>query len=123
MITDLALPQLVTTIAELRGRLAAVRREGRRIGLVPTMGALHEGHLSLVRAAKSEGDCAVVSIFVNPTQFGPSEDFAQYPRTLDADLKLLAGCGADIVFAPSRDEMYPPGCSASVEVGAVAEPL
>jgi pantoate--beta-alanine ligase len=99
-------PRLITTIAELRESLAAVRRDGKRIGLVPTMGALHEGHLSLVRAAKAECDCTVVSIYVNPTQFGPKEDFSKYPRTLQSDLELLAGCGADVVFAPTNEEMY-----------------
>ena len=102
-----AIPQTVTTVAELRQALAGVRREGKRIGFVPTMGALHEGHLSLVRASKAECDCTVVSIYVNPTQFGPNEDFSKYPRTLEADLKLLAGCGTDFVYAPSNDEMYP----------------
>jgi pantoate--beta-alanine ligase len=101
------MPQLISDIAELRKTLAAVRRDGKRIGLVPTMGALHEGHLSLVRAAKAECDCTVVSIYVNPTQFGPSEDFSKYPRTLEADIKLLAGCGANVVFAPTNEEMYP----------------
>ena len=98
-------------------------RAGRKIGFVPTMGALHEGHLSLVRAAKAECDCTVVSIFVNPSQFGPNEDLAKYPRTLDADLALLAGCGADLVFAPSNDEVYRAGHATWVEVGSVAEPL
>jgi len=118
-----AIPKLITAVAQLRETLAAVRREGKRIGLVPTMGALHEGHLSLVRAAKAECDCTVVSIYVNPTQFGPNEDFSKYPRTLEADLKLLAGCGADVVFAPTNDVVYPAGLSTWVEVGAVAEPL
>ena len=87
------------------------------------MGALHEGHLSLVRAAKAECDYTVVSIFVNPSQFGPNEDFAKYPRTLDADLALLAGCGADLVFAPGNEEVYRAGHATWVEVGSVAEPL
>ena len=85
--------------------------------------ALHEGHLSLVRAAKGECDFAVVSIFVNPIQFGPNEDLSKYPRTLDADLALLAGCGTDLVFAPSADEVYRAGHATWVEVGSVAEPL
>jgi pantoate--beta-alanine ligase len=122
MMSD-ATPELAVTLAAVRKRLAAVRRRGQRIGLVPTMGALHEGHLSLVRAANSECDCTVVSIFVNPSQFGTGEDFAKYPRTLDADLKLLAGCQADIVFAPSSEEMYRHDSATRVEVGAVAEPL
>jgi pantoate--beta-alanine ligase len=114
---------LVTAIAPLREKLVAARRAGRTIGLVPTMGALHEGHLSLVRAAKAECDHAVVSIFINPSQFGPNEDLAKYPRTLDVDLALLAGCGADLVFAPSDNEVYRAGHATWVEVGAVAEPL
>jgi pantoate--beta-alanine ligase len=116
-------PKLVTSLAQLRAELDVVRRAGKKIGLVPTMGALHEGHLSLVRAARAECDSTVVSIFVNPSQFGPNEDFAKYPRTLDADLQLLAGCRADMVFAPSTEEVYPPGHSTWVEPGAVAEPL
>jgi pantoate--beta-alanine ligase len=116
-------PRVITTVSELRETMAAVRREGTRIGLVPTMGALHEGHLSLVRASKVECGRTVVSIYVNPTQFGPNEDFSKYPRTLDADVKLLAGCGADFVFAPGNDEVYPPGDATRVEVGGVAEPL
>jgi pantoate--beta-alanine ligase len=116
-------PRLITTIAELREALAAVRRDGKRIGLVPTMGALHEGHLSLVRAAKAECDCAVVSIYVNPTQFGPKEDFSKYPRDMPSDLELLAGCGADVVFAPTNEEMYAAEHATWVEVGTVAGPL
>ena len=87
------------------------------------MGALHEGHLSLVRAARAECDYTVVSIYVNPSQFGPSEDFAKYPRTLEADLALLAGCRTDLVLAPGNEEVYRPGHATWVEVGAVAEPL
>jgi pantoate--beta-alanine ligase len=116
-------PRLVATVTQLRSELIALRRAGRTIGLVPTMGALHEGHLSLVRAAKAECDCTVVSIYVNPSQFGPSEDFGKYPRTLDADLALLAGCGTDLVFAPDNKEVYRPGDDTWVEVGSVAAPL
>ena len=116
-------PRVVTTVAQLRDELDAVRRAGKKIGLAPTMGALHEGHLSLVRAAGTECDYTVVSIYVNPSQFGPREDLAEYPRTLEEDLSLLADCRVDIVFAPSNDEMYGPGYATWVEVGAVAEPL
>jgi pantoate--beta-alanine ligase len=114
-------PKLVTTLAALREELVAVRRTGQKIGFVPTMGALHEGHLSLVRAAKTECEFVVVSIYVNPKQFGPDEDFSKYPRTLDADCELLAGCGADLVFAPADKEMYRPGHATSVDVGAIAQ--
>jgi len=115
--------QLVTTAAQLRAALEPARRAGRRIGLVPTMGALHEGHLSLVRAAKAECDLSVVSIYVNPSQFAPGEDLAKYPRTLQSDLEKLAGCQADLVLAPGDAEVYAPGHATWVEVGAVAEPL
>ena len=123
MTTENRRPQLVSTLAELRRTLDAARREGRRIGLVPTMGALHEGHLSLVRASRSECDLTVVSIYVNPSQFGPHEDLARYPRTLDADLDALAACGTDLVFCPADGEVYPPGYSTWLEVGAVSPPL
>jgi len=120
---DNATPKLVTTVAQLREELSAVRRTGKKIGLVPTMGALHEGHLSLLRAAGAECDCTVVSIYVNPGQFDPGEDFAIYPRTLEADLALLAGCGTDLVFAPDDEEVHPRGHATWVEVGSVAVPL
>lgn len=113
-------PRLISTIAELRQALAAVRRQRKRIGLVPTMGALHEGHLSLVRASQTECDYTVVTIFVNPTQFGPAEDLGQYPRTLEADLEALAALGVPLVFAPPDDEVYPTGFDSWVEVGAPA---
>ncbi len=118
-----AATKLVTTVAQLRDELAAARRAGKSLGLVPTMGALHEGHLSLVRAAAAECDYTVVSIFVNPSQFGPHEDFAKYPRTLENDLKLLGDCNTDLVFAPSNDAVYRPGHATWVEVGSVAAPL
>lgn len=116
-------PKLVTTIGQLRCEIDAARSEGKRIGFVPTMGALHEGHLSLVREAAGECDYSVVSIYVNPSQFGPNEDLAKYPRTLDNDLSLLATCCTDLVFAPTNNEVYQPGYATWVEVGAVAEPL
>ena len=110
------MPKLVTTIAALRETLAAHKTAGKpRIGLVPTMGALHEGHLSLVREARTRTEAVVVSIFVNPTQFAPHEDFDAYPRTLDADLEKL-GSRADIVFAPTVREMYPEGHATSLSV-------
>ena len=99
------------------------RRQGRRIGFVPTMGALHAGHSALIRAARAECDFTVVSIFVNPTQFGPGEDFARYPRTFDADRELCAAVGADLVFAPTSEEMYPPGSRTTVEVSGLQEVL
>jgi len=111
---------VVTTAAELRSAVAAARAGGAAIGLVPTMGALHAGHLSLIRAAKAECPFTVATIFVNPTQFGPHEDFDKYPRTFQADLESLAACQTDLVFAPPRDEMYPAGCSTLVEPPLVA---
>lgn len=105
---------IVGAIDELRRYVRARRAAGERIGLVPTMGALHAGHLSLVEAARRAADRVVVTIFVNPAQFGPNEDFARYPRTLAADLDKLAGVAADLVFTPSVDEVYPPGFSTKV---------
>jgi pantoate--beta-alanine ligase len=96
------------------------RRENRRVGLVPTMGALHEGHLSLVTRAKQDCDVAVATIFVNPTQFGPNEDFSKYPRTLESDLAKLASVGCDYVFVPAADEIYRPGHSTYVDPPHVA---
>jgi len=114
---------VVRTVADLRAQVAAWRREGRRIGFVPTMGALHEGHLSLVRLARTRADRVVASVFVNPTQFGPNEDFDAYPRDEARDAQLLAGAGCDLLFAPSVAEMYPPGASTTVTVAGVSEPM
>ena len=117
------LPRVLTTIAEIRAALLPYRRAGRRIGLVPTMGALHEGHLSLVRTSKAECDVTVVWIYVNPSQFGPHEDLSKYPRTLQADLEKLGTCDTEFVMAPCDAEVYRPGHATWVEVGGVAEPL
>lgn len=113
----------LSTIPEVQARLDQVRAEGGSIGLVPTMGALHEGHLSLIRAAKADNDLVVVSIFVNPTQFGPSEDFSKYPRELKTDRTLAAEAGADVIFAPSAEEMYAGDHSTWVEVDALTDGL
>ncbi|MCL6454080.1 MAG: pantoate--beta-alanine ligase [Alicyclobacillus sp.] len=99
--------QVVNTIAEVRAAVRAARSRGQRIGFVPTMGYLHEGHLSLVAAARAETDLVVVSLFVNPLQFGPNEDLARYPRDLERDQRLLEAGNCDLLFAPSVDEMYP----------------
>ena len=112
--------EIITDPAELQRRCGALKQSGRSIGLVPTMGALHPGHLSLVLTSKSECDATVVSIFVNPTQFAPNEDYDQYPRTLEADLELLRQIeGVDLVFAPKPEAMYPRGFDASVHVGGL----
>jgi pantoate--beta-alanine ligase len=116
-------PKLVSTVAQLREEVGNARRAGKTIGFVPTMGALHEGHLSLVRASRAECDFTVVSIYVNPSQFAPNEDFDKYPRMLENDLALLAGCRTDLVFAPSNEEVYPAGHATWVDVENVAEPL
>jgi len=113
--------RVVTTRAELRSALAGLRAPGREIGLVPTMGALHAGHLSLVEAARRECDAVVVSIFVNPTQFAPGEDYARYPRDLDRDLALLDPLGVALVFAPDVAEIYGPDHATFVEVGGLSE--
>jgi pantoate--beta-alanine ligase len=106
-----------------RNECDAARARGERVGLVLTMGALHEGHATLVRAARAVTDFVAVTVFVNPTQFGPNEDFARYPRTLEADVERCAAAGAAIVFAPAAPAMYPPGDETRVLPGATAEPL
>jgi pantoate--beta-alanine ligase len=106
----------------IQRHVLALKRQGRTVGLVPTMGALHEGHLSLVRRARAEADVVAATIFVNPTQFGPQEDFARYPRTLEADLAALSQAGCDLVLVPDAEAIYPPGFSTYVEPPAVAGP-
>ena len=114
-------PGTVSTISALRAQLSRWRGEGARIGLVPTMGALHEGHLSLVRATGKRADRLVVSIFVNPAQFAPHEDFDTYPRDMETDSARLAAEGAvDLIFAPSAAEMYPDGFATALTVGGPA---
>src|SRR5271170_454351 len=108
--------ELIHTVAWMKQIGAEARRNDLLLGLVPTMGALHEGHLSLVQAAKAQGAPVVVSIFVNPKQFGPSEDFQKYPRTLDSDRAILENLGVDYLFAPPAEEIYPKGFRTKVEV-------
>jgi len=114
---------IVRTVADLRARVLAWRAAGERIALSPTMGALHEGHLSLARLGRERAQRVVASIFVNPTQFAPHEDFAAYPRDEARDAALLADAGCDLLFAPSVGEMYAPGFSTAVTVAGVSEPL
>jgi len=112
---------IIRSISEIRLRIGAAKRKGSSIGFVPTMGALHEGHLSLVRASKTTCDLTVVSIFVNPTQFAPSEDLTKYPRTFEEDSALLLNENCDVLFFPAKEEMYPEGASTFVEVEQVTE--
>jgi len=114
---------IVRIVPDLRARIAAWRKAGASIGLVPTMGALHEGHLSLVRAAKAQCDCVAASVFVNPKQFAPHEDFERYPRNEAEDATLLASAGCDLLYAPSPEAMYPPGFATSVSVAEISAPL
>ena len=110
--------RVVRAKGELREALAAARRDGKRIGLVPTMGSFHEGHLSLMRTARAECDVVVVSLFVNPAQFGPGEDLDAYPRDEERDSELARAEGVDLLWAPDGDELYPPGFGTTVEVDA-----
>jgi pantoate--beta-alanine ligase len=118
-----AVPLVVTTATDLRAAVGRARAAGKTIGLVPTMGALHEGHLSLVDASRGECGLTVVSVFVNPTQFGPGEDFGHYPRQLSTDVELLGGRGAELVFAPATELMYAPGHATYVDMSGPAESL
>jgi len=115
--------QTIQTIARLRKILETARKTGKTIGFVPTMGAFHQGHLSLIRQCKKENARRVVSIFVNPTQFGPKEDYRQYPRNKRRDCRLAAEAGADIIFYPSADEMYPSGHSTLIDTGDLTRTL
>ncbi|UCE99141.1 MAG: pantoate--beta-alanine ligase [Planctomycetota bacterium] len=115
--------EVAKTIESVRSLVKAARREAKKIGLVPTMGALHIGHISLIETAVKECDFVVVSIFVNPTQFGPTEDFEKYPRPLEADLEICKKAGIDIVFAPATEQMYPRENFTSVNVEKLTEQL
>ena len=115
--------KIIESASEMQQAALALRAAGKRIGFVPTMGNLHDGHLSLVRIAKQHADVVVVSIFVNPTQFGPNEDFAAYPRTFAADCALCEAEGVDLVFYPSVPDMYPAGASVSVTENALSRTL
>lgn len=118
-----SLPAIVTDADALREQLDRERLADRRIGVVPTMGALHAGHVSLVQAARQACDVVVATVFVNPTQFAPGEDYERYPRDLQRDRSLLAEAGCDILFAPAAEQMYPAGCETTVEVGSVGRVL
>ncbi|MDI6800087.1 MAG: pantoate--beta-alanine ligase [Actinomycetota bacterium] len=115
--------KVIKSIAELKTALKEERNQGRSIGFVATMGYFHEGHLSLMREAELENDIVVVSIFVNPTQFGPNEDLDSYPRDLKKDIELAESVGVDYLFTPAADEIYPPGFSTYVDIGPLASLL
>jgi pantoate--beta-alanine ligase len=115
--------QIIRRLDALRDALATFRREGHRIALVPTMGALHEGHMALIDAARRAAERVVVSIFVNPTLFGPNVDFARYPRREQADVRMLTEAGVDLLWMPGVEEMYPDGFTTSVSVRGVSEML
>jgi len=114
---------VITSIAEMKAYARRARSDGKKLALVPTMGALHEGHMSLVLRAKEQCDAVVISMFVNPTQFGPGEDLARYPQDLAGDLVTLGPLSVDVVFSPSVVEMYPPGFETFVDPGQIAVPL
>ena len=125
MATDAShpIPRLIRTVDELRAVVASERQLGNRIGLVPTMGALHEGHLSLAKISNQECNTTIVTIFINPQQFAPHEDLDKYPRTIERDLDLLAKLHVPFVFAPTEDQIYPPGFSTFVDPPSVALPM
>jgi pantoate--beta-alanine ligase len=116
-------PRIVTTIEEIRRTVAAARQRGLTVGFVPTMGALHAGHASLIRQARQQTGYVVVSIFVNPTQFGPAEDFSRYPRPFERDLALCADEQVDVIFHPTPESMYPPGFRTFIEVTGLDDVL
>jgi pantoate--beta-alanine ligase len=116
-------PLVLRTVAETQAWVESCRRAGRRLALVPTMGFLHEGHQSLMREGRRRAEVVAASIFVNPTQFGPNEDLSRYPRDLEGDLAKCASAGAEAVFAPTPEEVYPPGFQTHVEVGQVSQGL
>ncbi len=115
--------QLIKTVKDMQSISRWFRGESKSIGFVPTMGALHEGHLSLVRRSNEENDRTIVSIFINPTQFGPNEDFQKYPRDIEGDLSKLSALHVDVVFMPDTEEMYPEGFSVSIDMGAAGRVL
>lgn len=115
--------RILRTIGEIRAAVRAARQEGASVGLVPTMGAFHEGHLSLMRQARAASDLVVVSLFVNPTQFGPNEDLTSYPRDEATDAALAEGEGVDILFAPAPEEIYPDGFATTIHVDGITEVL
>lgn len=115
--------KILTTISEMSRWATSVRLQNHRIAFIPTMGCLHEGHCALLREGRKIGDQLVLSIFVNPTQFGPTEDFSRYPRTFEADLEKARACGVDVVFAPNTEEMYPQGNKTVIDVGALGNKL
>ncbi|MDB5459549.1 MAG: pantoate/beta-alanine ligase [Caulobacteraceae bacterium] len=121
-LADSPLP-VARTVADLRRQVSAWRADGLRVGLVPTMGALHEGHLSLVRRALEDADRVIASLFVNPAQFAPHEDFDAYPRGEERDAALLAGAGCHLLYAPQASEIYPPGFATTVTVSGVSAPM